>query len=421
MSEGGVIMFRQLKLKLTLINVTIFCVLISLLLTGVYFLMVKAITNQSEEQLRLMAETAGSKAIDSNFLRTEKFLPKDFYAKVNFSGEILEVSPDLPISEPELQVLINKALSLEDQNIIEATKTMEEFRFIKAPLEAPQGWVVVFLSTSLENLYIGHLKATFVITGLSGIILTLMCSLYLANKALIPIQNSWESQKNFVADASHELRTPLTVIQTNLDIVIDNPEETVESQMLWLESIQAETKLMAKLIDDLLFLARTNSPQALLSMETFSLDELITESLKPLALVASSKNITFTSSIEPGVMVVADPTRIKQLFTILIDNSIKYTPFEGEVRISLTSTSTRAQLTISDNGEGIEKEHLDKIFDRFYRVDKARSRESGGTGLGLAIGDWIVKAHKGTIRIDSIPGKGTTVIVELLKKATKSH
>ena len=406
-------MFRQLKLKLTLINVTIFFVLISLLLTGVYFLMVKAIINQSEEQLRLMAETAGSKALDPNFLRTDKFLPKDFYAKVKLSGEILETSPDLPVSDQELQRLIDKALSLKDQNIIEATKTMEEFRFIKAPLETPQGWVVVFLSTNLENLYIGHLKVTFIITSLAGIILTLISSLYLANKALVPIQNSWESQKNFVADASHELRTPLTVIQTNLDIVLDSPEETLESQMLWLESIQVESKLMAKLIDDLLFLARTNSPQVLLALETFNLGELVVETLKPLKLVADRKNISFKNSVQPGIKVSADPMRIKQLVTILIDNAIKYTSCNGEVKISLASMSNRVQLIISDNGEGIDKEHLDKIFDRFYRVDKARSRESGGIGLGLAIGEWIVKQHKGTIKVDSVPGEGTTVIVEL--------
>lgn len=417
-------MFRQLKLKLTLINGAVLTIVIALLMGGIYLLMTQAITGQSQEQLRLIAERAGSIKNADNLtgnilskfgLHSEKYLPKDFYAKIDPNGAVFETSPNLPISRKQLQNLVSKALSQPHLDIVTGDQTNEEYRFLKAPLPNSQGTVLVFLGTSLEKLSLGHLLAAFVITGIGGIIVTLCCSLFMASRALIPIQKSWESQKNFIADASHELRTPLTVIQTNLDIVMDSPKETVEEQILWLENIQMESKLMAKLVEDLLFLARADSPQATVKMHSFQLDLAVRETLSPFEPVAARAQLQIKTSIAENVPFHGDQIRIKQLVAILIDNAIKYTPAKGEISVQLKDTNNRIQLIISDTGEGLEKAHLDRIFDRFYRVDKARSRESGGTGLGLSIAQWIVKEHKGTIKVTSVPQQGTTVTISLPK------
>lgn len=407
-------LFRRLKLKLTLINVTVLGIVIALLITGIYSLMILSTTGQAEEQMRLIAANAGSQRT-TYMLRTEKYSPKEFYAKIDNKGKVFETSHNLPIAKDQLQVLVNKVLTQPKADTVTNEKNQEEFRFYKAPLTDAEGSIIVFLGTSLEKLYIGHLIAVLIIAGIVGIILTLFCSLFMANKALIPIQKSWETQKNFVGDASHELRTPLTVIQTNLEIVMDNPTETVENQLLWLENIQLETKLMSKLVDDLLFLARTNSPQTLINFDCFRLDLAIAEALQAFEPVAAQKNLALETSIDPEITFQGDSIRIKQLAAILVDNAIKYTPAGGKITVQLKKANNHIQLIVTDTGEGIGPEHQEKVFLRFYRVDKARSRDSGGTGLGLPIAEWIVKAHHGTIKLNSVLNQGTVVTVNLPK------
>ncbi|MGE5415852.1 MAG: sensor histidine kinase [Acidobacteriota bacterium] len=237
--------------------------------------------------------------------------------------------------------------------------------------------------------------------------------MFLAERSLIPIRYSWQRQRDFVADASHELRTPLASMQTNLDLVIGNPEDSVESQIRWLKNIQAEGQRMTKLVDDLLFLARADSDQEMLDMRSFPLHTALKDALQPLEAVAASQEIEFIISIEPEIEFNGDETRIKQLAVILVDNAIKYTPAGGKVEFELKETDRNLEIIVSDTGEGIEQEHLGRVFERFYRIDKARSRHSGGSGLGLSIAQWIVAEHHGTIKVVSHPGQGTTFRVIL--------
>jgi signal transduction histidine kinase len=230
---------------------------------------------------------------------------------------------------------------------------------------------------------------------------------------MAPIKKSWQRQQDFVADASHELRTPLTVVQLNLELVKGNPEETVASQSKWLDYSLLETQRMSKLVDDLLFLARADSQQLTLEIKQFSLDTAlrgVIESFRPLA---ETSGILLESSLDSEITYSGDAFRIKQLLVILLDNALKYTPSGGQVTLGLQNWDTFVEITVSDNGEGIEPEHLAKIFERFYRVDKARSQQKEGTGLGLAIGDWIIQSHHGQVKVSSSPGEGTTFVISL--------
>lgn len=403
-------MFRRLRLKLTLINVLVVVLITAFFMTGIYGLMMRSMRQSSDQFMRLIALDAGSSP--GTYIpghRWQRQRLNYFYVKVNNSGAILETPQNPPVSRDQLKNLIKAALGQEDERgTIWRNINNEHYRFLKAPLKNGQGITIVFLNTESEDRVTGHLLAAFTITGLGSAALTLLGSLFMANRALIPIKTSWEKQKNFVADASHELRTPLTVIQTNLDIVRGNPTDTVESQMHWLDNIKAESEFMTKLIDDLLFLARTDSQQQLMNKEYFSLSSALKEVLTSFEPLAARNDININSLIEPQINFNGDCTRIKQLAAILIDNAIKYTPPGGEINLELKDLNNNVEITLSDTGEGIDQEHLDKIFNRFYRVDKARSRDSGGTGLGLSIADWIVKEHKGVIKVKSSPGNGTT-------------
>jgi len=252
----------------------------------------------------------------------------------------------------------------------------------------------------------------YVITLSLAIVLVAIGSWLLSKVAIRPIQKAWQQQLDFTADASHELRTPITVIQTNLDLVMDNGDETVGSQMKWLKNIEAENKRMTKLVEDLLTLSRADTDQQMLEKEMFMLDEAISETLMPFEPVAKEKNIKLGMSADNQMAFCGDRKRIKQLCVILLDNALSYTD-SGIVKMALTQSEREITITVSDTGQGIETEHISKIFDRFYRVPKTRSLNQDGSGLGLAIAKWIVQEHEGTIHVTSTIDIGTSFVVHL--------
>jgi two-component system, OmpR family, sensor histidine kinase CiaH len=233
-------------------------------------------------------------------------------------------------------------------------------------------------------------------------------SLFLATKALVPIKNSWEKQRIFVSDASHELRTPLAVINTSLEIVLDNSSETIESQSKWLENIQSEVQRMSKLVNDLLFLARSDSNNDKLQMANFDLSWALmqlTEFFKPFT---EDNGITLDFNIQPDVFYFGNEGRIKQLVTILIDNAVQHTAKFGKIELVMETRDSSIEISVKDNGSGIPQEHLTKIFERFYKVDKARTGNHNGSGLGLSIADCIAKEHSGSITVTSKVNEGST-------------
>lgn len=240
-------------------------------------------------------------------------------------------------------------------------------------------------------------------------------SILLARIAIKPIQEAWQRQLDFTADASHELRTPLAVMQTNLEIVLDNTEETVESQMMWLDNVMNENKRMATLVDDLLTLSRSDTNEQMLNLETFDLAQIIEETLEPYYPVGEKQEveIIFNNNLENTLDFYGDSKRIKQLIIILIDNALKYMNRSGKITVEVELKGKQIELQVKDTGEGIDKEELKKVFNRFYRVDKASSRKKGGSGLGLAIAKWIVESHKGTIEVKSEIDKGTDFNIKL--------
>jgi signal transduction histidine kinase len=217
----------------------------------------------------------------------------------------------------------------------------------------------------------------------------------------------FQAQQRLMADVSHELRTPLTAVRGNIDLMRRMGEADPES----LTIIQEEVDRMARLVGDLLLLARADAGGLPLQMAPIELDNLFFEVYQK--VIVLSKSVTITITDIDQVRVMGDSDRLKQLLINLIGNAINYTPTGGEVRLSLSKTELWARIVVSDSGVGIPEKDLPHIFDRFYRVDKARSRAQGGSGLGLSIAKSIVEAHGGDIYVTSETGKGTTFAVAL--------
>ena len=406
-------MFRKLRFKLTLINVVIMSFLLLLFIISTFFVMQAQIFNQSQQLMQIIAGDAGSGSVSVK-REHDRHLAKYFFLKTDLSGKITEASAGLPLPLDQLAPLVYQTIKGSDSKG-EVELHDETYTYLKVPLKQTPGFVVTFFDLERDREILRELLLTLSIGGLVCLVLTYYGSRFMADRAMTPIRTSWQRQQDFVADASHELRTPLTVLQVNLELVQGNPEETVASQAKWLDYSLLEMKRMSKLVDDLLFLARADSQQQTLELKPFPLQTALREVIESFKPLANTTGILLEASLDSEISYLGDELRIKQLVVILLDNALKYTPSGGQITLGLQDWGSTLEITVSDNGEGIEPEHLTKIFERFYRVDKARSQQKEGTGLGLAIADWIIKSHHGCVRVSSSPGEGTTFVVSLLQ------
>lgn len=227
------------------------------------------------------------------------------------------------------------------------------------------------------------------------------------NQTLERLERLFTTQHRLLADVSHELRTPLTTVRGNIDLMrrmgMVDPDSMV--------AIQDEIERMTRLVGDLLLLARADSGGLPLHWQTVELDDMLFEVYRQVSLLDRGVEVVLTAVDQ--VRVNGDPDRLKQLILNLVDNAIKYTPRGGKVRLSLSKANGWSTIEIADNGIGIPEDDLPHIFERFYRVDKARSRGQGGSGLGLSIAKWIADAHGAVLQVQSEMNVGTTFTIKL--------
>lgn len=254
--------------------------------------------------------------------------------------------------------------------------------------------------------------AAWVCLGVAWVLVASGAGVFLADYALARARTIGQGRQNFLADAAHEFKTPLTVIQANLDVVLSNPADTVASQGKWLGNIGEETAAMTRLVDSLLFLARVDAHRQPLNRQPFSLNETVNRAVAPFEPVAAAKGVLLeTSGAAVPVGCYGDENSVRQLIGILVDNAIRHTPPGGRVSVYLSRPGPQILLAVADTGEGIEVQHLEKIFDRFYQAGRPDGK--GSSGLGLAIAKWIAESHGGAIAVKSRPGEGSVFTVEL--------
>ncbi len=228
-----------------------------------------------------------------------------------------------------------------------------------------------------------------------------------------------ELRKDFVANVSHEIRTPLTTIKAYAETLKSGIITDENTQVDFLSTIESETDRMTVLADDLLELSKLDNKKLDLKFENYDIVKIINDVIKQNNVLSSSKNQSVVFNHKSEKYVVCDKDRINQVFNNILTNAIKYGKENGKTEINIIEGKSFYDITFTDDGMGIPEEDLDRIFERFYRVDKARSRQMGGTGLGLAITRQIVESHNGTIYATSEVGKGTTMHIRLVKKNIK--
>ncbi|MGM8366270.1 two-component system histidine kinase PnpS [Virgibacillus sp. W0181] len=228
-------------------------------------------------------------------------------------------------------------------------------------------------------------------------------------------------RKDFVANVSHELKTPITSIKGFAETLLDETMDDPETRKQFLGIIYEESKRIQVLIEDLLILSKLEKDEFQLVFSNINLSKLLEDIVPLIQHQATENNIDFTTNVLSDAKFVADKERIKQVLINLLANAISYTPAGGEINLTIDETEDFVSIQVTDTGIGIEQEALPRIFERFYRVDKARSRNTGGTGLGLAIVKHIVEVHDGKISVESELNKGTTFSVYLPKDRPAEH
>lgn len=404
-------MFKQLKIKLTLINMASISIVLLSIFCGIYLFMVQGNEAQAMRTMKDLVKFQGRPQPPSANNGRPGHGPvmlDNFYVRTDTSGNILSVSPNI---QENIQVAQNAATSALENNKPDGVINVDglNLRYMKA--EKDSEIFIVFLDKARENSMINQFILISVVVGIISLLLTGVISLFLASRALIPIKYAWEKQHEFVANASHELRTPLTVIDTNLAVVMGN--SIAEDQRKWLDNIHFETQRMSRLVSNLLFLARSDSYNQSLELRPFNLGDVLSKISLSFEAVMFENGITFLSQVPSNLEYTGNEEQIGQLCVILLDNAVKNTDTGGKISLSAERNNEGIKITVSDNGHGISKEHIEKIFERFYRVDKSRSRTSGGYGLGLSIARCIVENHKGKISVESVPFVETKFTVVL--------
>ncbi len=236
------------------------------------------------------------------------------------------------------------------------------------------------------------------------------------NSLLDRLDQSFEQQRRFMADASHELRTPVAILCGEADVALSQPSRSPEDYRESLDILRAEAKRLKHIVEDLFTLARADAGQYPLTLTDFYLDELVTECTRSVRTLAAAKQITLCCDTSKEMPIRADEALLRRMIVNLLDNAIKYTPPGGSVSVTWDVQDSQYRITVSDTGQGIPSELQSRIFERFFRVDKARSRsenDGGGAGLGLSISRWIVQAHAGQLELTRSDTGGSTFTVLL--------
>lgn len=410
-------MFRKTQMMLTLQNAAVLLLIISIFGACFYWYMEKQSYDKIDRSLLLIAQLEEARLLGIE-LPSEKTLDP-------LIGEIIWNEEHGVVYSRMPAAFLQKMDQLYPQKKDGKVHTLQvegfTFRSLAISVETSRGtWTIQTLrNIDAEMMTLQAMRTNIIIGCVLAGIVALVAGYTLARRALVPIRRSWEAQQQFVADASHELRTPLSVIQMRTELLFKNPEQTVQENSDDISTIYRETRRMRKLVADLLTLARSDSAQVQIERKLFRLDELAEEVSHHFTELAELAGLSFHSRVEPQLLCKGDRERIHQLLVILLDNAVTYTASGGTVQLTCSRKGNTLTIEVADTGTGIAAKDLPRIFDRFYRGDRARSRTKGGTGLGLSIAKWIVDEHRGQISVASVPGEGTTVTVKLAAAAER--
>lgn len=393
-------MLKKLRIKF----ICIFMITVTVML-GIIFGTVITLTHKNIEQqsISAMRNIAMPPKPDNKSEKEFEHIPKPHFSLlITPEGEfIAEDNGMFDLSDEEyLNSLFEYAESRNEETGIVPDTSLRYFRN-----RTPIGNSYIFTDVSAEADMLESLYRTCIIIGSSALLLFFVISIFLAKWAVKPVEEAWDKQKQFIADASHELKTPLTVITTNAELM--KSESSGENKSKFTDNILTMTKQMRGLVESMLEIARLDNGSVRKEFAVFNLSETVSDAILPFEALFFEKGQNFTSEIEPDINLNGNAEQIKQVVDILLDNANKYASEKSEIKLIMKKQSrNQCRLSVSNEGETIPEEELKNIFKRFYRGDKTR-KMNNSYGLGLSIAERIVNEHSGKIFAESKNGINT--------------
>lgn len=320
-------------------------------------------------------------------------------------GRLAEYSDEIKFDSKNLDCIY--------ELVIEGEYPYRGINFVIDEDDEEAHYVQLLINVDSENNLVNGYFKIITIAVFVGCVLSVFASYILSKKTLKPLADNLVRQTEFVQNVSHELRTPLTIIQAKQELLLQEPNKRIIDKSEDIALTLNETKRLSKLVKDLLVLSRADSHKMTLQKENINIDDYIKEIVAPYQEIANMQEKEVVLDFNYKMDVNIDANKIYQLMIILLDNAIKYTEEKDTIKIKTYSKDNKCVIEISDTGIGVSDEGLKRIFERFYREDKARNRETGGTGLGLSIANIIVSAHNGTIKATHNTPKGTVFTIKL--------
>ena len=394
-------MLKKLRRKFVLINMSIVTAMLMIIFCLVYFLTKSNLETESVSMMQTVAENPF--ALENPGTETTQVQVPYFTVTLNPMGDVIATGGgyyDLS-DETFLQEIVEAAFEQTAQ-----TGVLKEYglRYYKSDaIERTQS--LVFADLSYENATLRDLIKTCAIIGVLAFAALLGASILLAGWAVKPVEEAWENQRRFMADASHELKTPLTVIMTNAQM-LENEEcdETHRRQLN--RNIMTMSMQMRELVEKLLEIARVDDGQEHLTFEPVNLSDLVMETTLPFEAVLFEKGFVLDTQIEEGIVVNGSAQHLRRVIEILLDNAGKYTRSNGTISVTLKGAQKKCVLTVSTDGEPLSAAECEAVFGRFYRGDQARSR-TGSFGLGLSIAQSTIVRHHGKMWAYSEEGRNS--------------
>ena len=341
------------------------------------------------------------------------------WVSVNSDGQLSEevtlegVTPSSSLGLPATE-LAQQAVYEKERSTATIDGSAGSMRVVSLPVlrsETVVGVIQVGQSREVVQTTINRLILILIPIGLGALALAALGGVFMSGRAMRPVKDSFDRQRTFVDDASHELKTPLTLIRAGMEVLVRNPSWLDKPQLIG--KLLAEVDRMNTVISDLLLLARLDAGKLTVASKPFDLVPLIAETVQRFRERAEAEQITLEVRAPDQLEARGDAERTGQILAALIDNALRYTSSEGSVTVVGSQDSRHVKVAVSDTGPGIPPDHLPRVFDRFYRVVAARTREEGGTGLGLSIARDLTKAQEGKLTAESAVGKGARFFLEL--------
>ncbi len=280
----------------------------------------------------------------------------------------------------------------------------QDFRFLRR--DGRDETLFIFLDLGKEIASFRSLLLSSILVAFFGLLSVFILLFALSKRIVRPVSESYEKQRRFITDAGHEIKTPLTIISADVDVL---DMEYGESE--WLRDIQLQIKRLTTLTNDLIYLSKMEESQSHLQMKEFSLSALSDELVQSFQALAKTQEKSFTSSIQPGIIMRGDEKKIGQAISNLLDNALKYSEPNGRISLTLEKRGRFVYLRVFNTTQAISEDNLKNLFDRFYRADPSRNSQTGGHGIGLSIVQAVVLAHKGEVSASSQDGHSLVISV----------